>query len=155
MFVQVIQYILVILVSAVKFGAAPFLGQGFSMANWEIILCMIVGMMFTVILLTTLLGDLFYGFLKKVFFKNRKTFSPKSRNIVRQWNKRGLIGVAFLTPVLFSPIGGTLIAISFGEHKRKIILYMFLSACFWAPITAIFIDELIHVGSSLYNHIVH
>jgi hypothetical protein len=155
MFEVVVQYILVILLSSVKFGLAPLLGQGFSMTNWEIIICMIVGMMLTVILLTTLLGNLFYGFLKKVFFKDRKTFSPKSRKIVRVWKQRGLIGVAFLTPILFSPIGGTLIAISFGEHKNKIILYMFLSACFWAPITAFFMDEMIYLFSSLYNYIVN
>ena len=155
MFGKVVQYILLILLSSVKFGFAPILGQGFTMNNWEIIICMIIGMMLTVILLTTLLGDIFYGFLKKIFFKNRKTFSPKSRNIVRVWKKRGLIGVAFLTPVIFSPIGGTLIAISFGEHKNKIILYMFVSACFWAPITTLFIHEITYWGSSLYNQFMH
>lgn len=155
MLTKIVEYILVILLSSVKFGFAPILGKGFELANWQIIICMIAGMMLTVVLLTTLLGDLFYGFIKKTFFRNRKTFSPKSRRIVRVWKQRGLIGVAFLTPVIFSPIGGTLIAISFGEHKKKIILYMFLSACFWAPITTLFMDEVIHLFSSLYNHIAH
>jgi hypothetical protein len=152
---KTIQYILVILLSSVKFGFAPLLGNGFSMTNWEIIILMIIGMMLTVVLLTTLLGDVFYGFIKKTFFSNRKTFSPKSRKIVRVWKQRGLIGVAFLTPVIFSPIGGTLIAISFGEHKKKIILYMFISACFWAPITALCMGEIIYLIKSLQNYIVN
>lgn len=155
MLVKVVQYVLVILLSSVKFGFAPLLGEGFAMTNWEIIICMILGMMLTVILLTTLIGDLFYGLLKKTIFRNRKTFSPKTRNIVRNWKKRGLIGIAFFTPVLFSPIGGALIAISFGEHKKKIILYMFLSACFWAPITVFFMHELVSLGKELYNHLIH
>ncbi|ABG57796.1 conserved hypothetical protein [Cytophaga hutchinsonii ATCC 33406] len=148
---KAIQYVTVILVSSAKFGFAPFIGKAFSLSNWEIIILMVIGMMLTVVLLTTLLGDLFYGFLKRTLFKNRKTFSPKTRNIVRVWNKRGLIGVAFLTPVLFSPIGGALIAISFGEHKKKIILYMFLSACFWAPLTVLFMDQLIQFVSSFID----
>lgn len=108
-------------------------------------------MMLTVILLTVFVGDIFYSFLKKTIFKNRKIFSPMTRRTVRVWNKRGLIGIAFLTPVLFSPVGGALIAASFGEDKRKVILYMFLSACFWAPITALFIDEIIFFMKSLIH----
>lgn len=149
---KAIQYVTVILVSSVKFGFAPLLGKAFSLTNLEIIILMVIGMMLTVILLTTLLGDLFYGFLKRTLFKNSKTFSPKTRNIVRVWNKRGLIGVAFLTPVLFSPVGGALIAISFGEQKKKIILYMFLSACFWAPLTVLFMDKLLQFIASFVDY---
>ena len=146
---KIIHYFIVIVASGFKFALGPVMGKVFSMSNLEIIILMIIGMMLTVILLTTLVGDLFYGFLKKTLFRDRKIFSPKTRNIVRVWNKRGLIGIAFLTPVLFSPVGGALIAISFGEHKRKIILYMFLSACLWAPITVLFMDQLIHLFKSV------
>jgi hypothetical protein len=37
-----------------------------------------------------------------------------------------------LTPIILTPIGGTLLALSSGSPKDKIILYMFLSAVFWA-----------------------
>ncbi len=148
---KIIAYLAVIAASGFKYALGPVTAVAFSLSIWETIILMIAGMMLTVILLTTLLGDLFYGFLKKTLFKGRKIFSPKTRNIVRVSNKWGLIGIAFLTPVLFSPVGGTLIAISFGEHKRKIILYMFLSACFWAPITALFMDEIITFIMSLVH----
>jgi len=108
-------------------------------------------MMLTVILLTIFVGDIFYSFLKKTLFKKRKIFSPATRRTVSVSNKWGLIGIAFLTPVLFSPVGGALIAASFGEDKKKIILYMFLSACFWAPITALFMDEIIYFIKSLIH----
>jgi hypothetical protein len=149
MFEKLIPYITVILSSSFKYALGPVMGKVFSLSNLEIIILMIIGMMVTVILLTTLIGDLFYGLLKKTIFRKRKIFSPKTRNIVRIWNKRGLIGIAFLTPVLFSPIGGCLIAISFGEEKRKIIFYMFLSACFWAPVTVLFMDQLITFATSI------
>lgn len=146
---KVVPYLTVILCSGFKYALGPVMGKIFSLSNVEIILLMIVGMMLCVILLTTLVGDLFYGFLKRTLFRNTKTFSPKTRNIVRVWNKRGLIGIAFLTPVLFSPVGGCLIAISFGEDKKKIILYMFLSACFWSPVTVLFMDQIISFAISL------
>ncbi|MGN6646399.1 MAG: hypothetical protein ACTHJT_07705 [Cytophaga sp.] len=152
MFEKITHYIIVILSSGFKFALGPVMGKVFAMSNLEIIILMIIGMMLTVTLLTTLVGDLFYGFLKRTLFRNRKIFSPKTRNIVRVWNKRGLIGIAFLTPVLFSPVGGALIAISFGEDKKKIILYMFLSACIWAPITVLFMDQLIHLAVSVIHH---
>ncbi len=152
MFEKITHYIIVILSSGFKFALGPVMGKVFAMSNLEIIILMIIGMMLTVTLLTTLVGDLFYGFLKRTLFRNRKIFSPKTRNIVRVWNKRGLIGIAFLTPVLFSPVGGALIAISFGEDKKKIILYMFLSACIWAPITVLFMDQLIHLAVSVLHH---
>lgn len=75
-----------------------------------------------------------------------------TRRTVRVWNRRGLIGIAFFTPVLFSPVGGALIAASFGEDKKKIILYMFLSACFWAPVTTLFMDQIISFALSLVKH---
>ncbi|HSY61498.1 MAG TPA: hypothetical protein VK796_06450 [Cytophaga sp.] len=149
---KLVPYLTVIASSGFKYALGPVMGKIFSLSNVEIIILMIVGMMLTVILLTTLVGDLFYALLKKTLFRNRKTFSPKTRNIVRVWNKRGLIGIAFLTPVLFSPVGGSLIAISFGEDKKKIILYMFLSACFWAPITVLFMDQIISFALSLVKH---
>lgn len=142
---KLIPYITVILSSAFRFGLGPVMGKIFALSIIEIVILMIIGMMLTIVFLTTIVGDLFYGFLKKTIFKNSKIFSPKTRRIVRVWNKRGLIGIAFLTPILFSPVGGGLIAVSFGEEKKKIIIYMFLSACFWAPITVLFMDQIITV----------
>jgi len=148
---KIVAYLAVIAASGFKYALGPVMGAAFSLSIWETIILMIIGMMLTVILLTVFVGDIFYSFLKKTIFKNRKIFSPMTRRTVRVWNKRGLIGIAFLTPVLFSPVGGALIAASFGEDKRKVILYMFLSACFWAPITALFIDEIIFFMKSLIH----
>jgi hypothetical protein len=52
--------------------------------------------------------------------------------VVRFWLRYGLKGLAFLTPVVFSPIVGTLLAISFGESKQRVIRYMLFASLFWA-----------------------
>jgi len=68
----------------------------------------------------------------RLFNKNPRLFTKKNRRKVKIWRQYGLKGVAFLTPIIFSPIGGTMVANSFGESKKKIILYMFVSSVFWA-----------------------
>lgn len=40
-------------------------------------------------------------------------------------------GISFFTPLLFTPIGGTLIAVSFGEKVKNIIYKMFVFCVFW------------------------
>ena len=69
---KLVPYLTVILSSGFKYALGPVMGKIFSLSNVEIIILMIIGMMLYVILLTTLVGDLFYGFLKKTLFKNKK-----------------------------------------------------------------------------------
>lgn len=66
------------------------------------------------------------------FRHDRKLFSPKNRKIVRFYRRFGLPGMALLTPVIFSPVVGTLLAISFGEDRKKVMFWMAGSAYFWA-----------------------
>jgi membrane protein DedA with SNARE-associated domain len=42
--------------------------------------------------------------------------------------------VALLTPPLLTPPVGTLVASGFGEEKKKIFLYMFISSILWGLI---------------------
>ncbi len=76
--------------------------------------------------------------------KNKKIFSARSRKFVRLWRKYGLIGVAFLTPVIISIPIGTILVNAFEDNKKKIFIYMFFSILFWSVLlTSIF--ELLHV----------
>jgi len=76
--------------------------------------------------------------------KKKKVFSPQSRKFVRIWRKYGLMGVAFLTPVIISIPIGTIIANAFEDNKKRIFLYMVFSILFWSLLlTGIF--ELYHV----------
>lgn len=75
--------------------------------------------------------------------KEPKTFSKKNRRLVKAWNSFGLLGVSFLTPILFSPIGGAILVSSFGNKKKAItLMYMAFGTFFWAALFALFFDEL-------------
>lgn len=92
----------------------------------------ISGMMTSVVLFTFFGSWLREKILNRFSKKDKKTFTPKKRKLVTLWKKYGLTGVAILTPLLLTPIGGTLVAVSFGSPKQKIILYMLISASVFA-----------------------
>ncbi len=151
MWLAIWKYLSVFLVSTVKFGLGPVVGIAGGLHPVEIMILMIAGMMATVIFLSTYLGDIFYEFMKQTFYKNSKIFSPKTRRIVKIWNKYGMYGIAFFTPVLLSPIGGTLVSVTFGESKNKIMWCMLGSAIFWAPITVYFMESISNFLHQMVN----
>lgn len=87
--------------------------------------------MMSSVIIFTFLGTRFKKFYHARFGKQKKVFTKKNRRIVRIWNSYGEVGIALLTPILLTPIGGTLILVSFGSDKRKIFLYMLLSGLAW------------------------
>ena len=127
----VYKYILVFTTAAFKVFVGVVTGYLSNLSYTETVLFSTAGMMLTVSLLS-FFGEKIKNFVQKRFFANRKLFTKRNRLKVRIWRKYGMVGVAILTPPLFTPIGGTLLAVSFGEHKRRIILTMLLSAVFWA-----------------------
>lgn len=129
----VLKALSIALLTMLKFIAGPTLGYagGFSMVST--IAITIMGMMSSV-LLFTFLGKLLRKRILVKFFRNRRKFTKRNRRFVNIWRKYGLPGVAFLTPIIFTPIGGTILLTSLGSSKRKIILSMFLSALFWSTV---------------------
>jgi hypothetical protein len=124
---------IVLLPSAVKFFFGPLGGYA---AKLNIITTMIgtaAGMMTSVVAFTFFGDWLRDKVINKIFKPKRKTAGQR-RRIVVMWNKYGLAGVAALTPVLFTPIGGTIVAVSFRAPKSKIIIYMLVSAIVWSII---------------------
>ncbi len=76
----------------------------------------------------------------------KKIFTSRTRKIVKIWKKYGLMGLAALTPVLFSIPLGTFFMSRLEKNKKKILLYMFVSITCWSLlITTIF--QLTHVRS--------
>jgi hypothetical protein len=129
---EIIKCLAVFGLSMLKFLAGPLLGINSGLSFLETTLFTTLGMMTSVFLFTNILGDKFHAWILKTFNKNPKLFTKKNRRKVRIWRTYGLKGVAFLTPVIFSPIGGTIVANSFGESRKKIYFYMFLSSVFWS-----------------------
>lgn len=118
--------------SMIKFIGGPMLGIGSGLTFWETAILTSFGMMTSVFLFSTVFGSGFRKWILSNFYRNRKLFSSKNRRLVKVWRNYGLKGVAFLTPLFFTPIGGTLIATSFGETRKRIFLYMFASSAFWS-----------------------
>ncbi|MEI6815023.1 MAG: hypothetical protein WCL14_00325 [Bacteroidota bacterium] len=76
--------------------------------------------------------------------KRKKVFTPKNRRLVRIWSDWGIMGIAFITPVLLSIPLGTIITSRLVHSKRKVFVYMFISILFWSILITSFF-ELYHV----------
>jgi membrane protein DedA with SNARE-associated domain len=144
MFEQVAKYFTVFISSTVKFILGPISGTASGLGWVETCVFTVLGMM-TSVLIFSLLGA---GVRAKLFNrrkKKRRLFTSRNRRIVRIWRRYGLSGVAFLTPLIFSPILGTIVASSFGEPWKRIFVYMFVSAVFWGVVFSLLVHQLGHL----------
>ena len=116
-----------------KFILGPIAGYSAGLNLVETVLGTVAGTM-TVVLLFVFFGDFMRKRVLSRFLANRKKFSERSRKFITVWKKYGIAGVAALTPLILTPIGGTLLAVSFGAPRDKLIIYMFISASVWALI---------------------
>ena len=136
---EIVKYLTIYFFSMLKFIAGPTMGQAAGLSVIETIAITVLGMMSSVFLFTFFGEKLRSGIIAK-YTQKQKKFSKRNRRFVTIWKKYGVIGVAFLTPIVFTPIGGTILVTSLGGSRGKIFFYMFLSALFWA----IFFTVLIH-----------
>jgi membrane protein DedA with SNARE-associated domain len=144
MFEQVAKYFTVFLSSMIKFIGGPLSGTAFGLTWVETCIFTVLGMM-TSVLIFSLLGAEVRSRLFNRRKKKRRLFTTRNRRIVRIWRRYGLTGVAFLTPLIFSPILGTIVASSFGEPWKRIFVYMFVSAVFWGVVFSLLVHQLGHL----------
>lgn len=129
--------------SMFKFVGGPLIGAKSDVSIVETTIISALGMI-TTIFIITFFGD---GLRKRLIIRNQKkrnyrVFTPKKRRLIRIYKKFGIRGIAFLTPLIFSPILGGILAISFGAPPRKIMLYMFVSALFWGLVLSTFFTQI-------------
>ena len=75
------------------------------------------------------------GFTDRIFRrKKRKIFTRKNRRFVKVWRKYGVPGIAFFTPILLSPPGGSILANAFGGKRKEIIKWMWIFGAAWSLI---------------------
>jgi hypothetical protein len=127
------QYLAIFSASIFKFIAGPILGMTTGTDSWITALLTAGGMM-TGVIAITLAGKPMRTLINKKFFSRRKKFTAKNRRFVKLWGSYGVFGVSFLTPVILSPIGGSLLVASMGGKTSRILLWMSLSAIFWGVI---------------------
>ena len=127
------KYVAVILPSMLKFFLGPLAGIALKLSWWETMFCTVIGMMVSVVVFT-FLGKAIRDGWQKWRKTTPKLFSKSSRRAVKVYRRFGMAGIACLTPLLFTPIGGTLIATSFKIPPVKIIAWMVAFALFWGTI---------------------
>lgn len=133
MWEEILKAFSVYLSSMIKFVFGPIGGRA---AGLHIITTMIVtvaGMM-TVVTAFTYFGEFIREKIIHRFFRKKESVEkpPKKRHAL--FVKYELAGIAFLTPILLTPIGGTLLAVSVSSNREKIILFMLISGCAWSVI---------------------
>lgn len=122
--------------SMVKFFFGPLGGYAAGLTLLTTILTTVAGMM-TVVVVFAYFGTYIRQKIVTRFMKRQRRFTPKNRRLVRIWQRFGIFGVAILTPVLFTPIVGAAIAVSFGVPRHTMILHMFISASFWGVLVSV------------------
>ena len=133
MWEEVIKAFSIYLLCTLKVVFGPTLGYAAGLHFITTVVTTIAGMMTSVIVFTYF-GDWLRLQIKIRWLKNQKTFTPRSRRVVMVWKKFGLAGIAALTSLGLTPIGGTILAVSLGAPKEKIILYMFVSASIFSVV---------------------
>ncbi len=133
-------YLKVAAASTIKFFGGPILGRIENLSWWETAISSTFGLMFTVIIVIYA-GEYLQQFLLNVKWKigkerPRKTFSRTTRTGIKVKNKLGLWGIAFLTPLIFTPIVGSFLSLAFRFPKPQILVKMFICGLFWGAIQA-------------------
>lgn len=134
------QLVAVALASTLKFIGGPIAGLALHLPWWQTGLASAAGMMITVVSVS-LFGDGLRALLVRLRGPPR-LFSKRTRRAVKIWRRAGVLGVSLLTPVLFSPIGGALLAASFRPRKSRLWPAMALSALCWGLLLSFVVSRM-------------
>ncbi|GAB3750124.1 hypothetical protein [Spirosoma pomorum] len=144
------RYVPVILASTLKFLGGPLTGLALGLHWLETAICSALGMMISVVLITYA-GTALRTLIARFRPQKPKLFTKRTRLAVRIWKRFGMAGIAFLTPLMLTPIGGTALAVSFGVHRGQLLLYMLLSGIGWAIVQTLVLYQL-PLLYSLFKH---
>jgi uncharacterized membrane protein len=127
------KYISVALAAALKFIGGPLAGLALGLTWPETAACSVAGLMLSV-LVFTFLGEGIRHLSERLRHRKPRLFTRRNRRAVRIWRRFGLPGIAFLTPLLFTPIGGTLLAVSFRAPRLATFGWMLVFGIFWGVV---------------------
>ncbi len=143
------KYFAVMLATALKYIAGPITGFSLGLTWYETLVSSWLGFMLTVIIIVSI-GK----FLVKWISGLRKTkpliFSKRARYAVGIWQKFGIKGIAALTPLIFTPIGGSLLSLSFKVPLPRILFFMAISGFIWSSIYTLIIYQLTFLKTYLF-----
>ena len=138
---QFARYVSVILASAVKFVGGPLSGLAVGLTWPEAVICTTLGMMLSVVVVTYA-GAALQALLTRYRSQKPRLFTSRTRLAVRIWKRSGMAGIAFLTPLLLTPIGGTALAVSFRVNRGQLFFHMLVSAVGWAIVQTLLVYQL-------------
>ena len=90
--------------------------------------------MMTVVIAFTYFGEYIRKIISRWTSKKKELNGATPKKSSEFFRKYGLAGVAFFTPIILTPIGGTLLAVGISPNREKIIFYMLISASVWSVI---------------------
>ncbi len=140
---EILQIIGLMLFSGLKFFFAPSTTLLSGYSYFETIAITTIGGILSTIAFFYFGEMLKMLFSKRRFFKKEnKIFTRTSRRLARVKTKYGLIGLAILTPCVFSIPLGSLIAARYFDHDRRTLPFLITSIVLWSflltSITAFF-----------------
>ncbi|WP_229960356.1 hypothetical protein [Pontibacter silvestris] len=150
MLVEILKYVSVYLISTVKFFGGPLTGISLGLSYVETVLFTIAGMMTSVVTFSFIGKKASVWLSKRRKEKKKPMFSKRSRGIVKVWKSFGVTGIAFLTPLLFTPIVGTIVAALFGASKKRIFVHMLWSATLWSFVLTFVVFEFRHLALGFF-----
>ncbi|WP_242929406.1 small multi-drug export protein [Pontibacter vulgaris] len=125
----------------VKFFGGPVAGSSLGLSYFETFLFTVAGMMTSVVIFS-IIGRAFSEWMaKRRREKKEPVFTRKNRRIVQVWQRFGIIGIAFLTPIFLTPILGTVVAALFGAPRKLIFVHMLWSAVLWGAAQTLLVYE--------------
>lgn len=127
---EIAKYFSIMLASTLKFFGGPIAGFLIGVDIQKTALFSATGMMVSV-LVTTFFSKAISKYLDARPKTQKRLFTKRVRFSVKIYQKLGVFGIAMLTPPLFTPIGGTLMALSFKVNILKMLVSMLVSAVFW------------------------
>ncbi|MGV3559928.1 hypothetical protein [Larkinella arboricola] len=138
---EIAKYLSVLVASMVKFIGGPVTGVAVGLSWVETWLFTAAGMMASVVLVTYA-GAALRTLWNRYRPSAPRRFTARTRLAVRVWKRSGMVGIAFLTPLLLTPIGGTILAVSFRVSRSLIFSYMLISALFWGVVFTLIVYQL-------------
>ena len=138
---QFAKYVSVIIASTIKFIGGPLSGAMLGLPWFTTAACTMLGMMLSVVVVTYA-GAALQALWQRYRPSAPKRFTKRTRLAIRIWQRAGLAGIALLTPLILTPIGGTILAISFGVKRGQLLLYMLVSGAFWAVVQTLAIYQI-------------
>ncbi|MFD3002122.1 hypothetical protein ACFS7Z_17260 [Pontibacter toksunensis] len=138
---NLLKYLSVYLVSMVKFFAGPLTGISLGLSYLETALLTVAGMMTSVIIFSIIGKAVSEWYSRRQRAKQKPRFTSKNRRIVKVWTNFGVTGVAFLTPILLTPIFGTIVAALLGAPRKHIFVHMLWSSAFWSATLTLMVFE--------------